>query len=511
MIKILPGLYALALSCAATAQTSPAALTEAERRGKLIFLSGRSETGGPVTAALSGVEVSAGVLPCGSCHGPGGRGNAEGGVQPSDIRWETLSRAYQNTNKTGRLYPPYTEKTLKKAITLGIDPGGNALHATMPRYNMAATDLEDLIAYLKRVGSDLDEGLTADHIKIACLLPPGGLDQELVKTSAELLRARFDQANQNGGIYGRSLELALYSETPGAPTPIEFLQRERPFALGCSFLPAADSALLDYLEKQKIPLCGALAENTAFGRRLMPNIFYLYAGLTEQLIALWEKASAPDFGPGPVVVAHAGDPADAEQFRRLKTSGQDGRKRALEELSALPDEPADALARRIMAKNPAAVLFLGGAELRNLLDAFQEIGFYPRVFAPGSRAGKQIFSAPMAFHKKVVLAYPTWMDQITDAGFHQFRDLQQQYGLSQQFQHTQMICLAAGNLLIDKMKACGSDLSREKLVKALENGVAYPTGLIPDLTYQPNKRVGSTQVFLLELDLEKGSLSLLAQ
>lgn len=506
-IKLLLRLSALALSFAAAAQTGSGAFSEAERRGKQIYVSGTSDSGVPVTAMLSGTAVPASVLPCGSCHGPGGRGNAEGGVKPSDIRWETLTRTYQNANPSGRQFPSYTEKTLKKAITLGIDPGGNALHSAMPRYNMAAEDLNDLLAYLKRVGNDPDEGLTPGQIKIACLLPPGGMEQEFVKTTAALLRARFDQVNQNGGIYGRTVELALYSEMPGAASPVEFLQQERPFALGCSFLPPDDSVLLDYLARQKIPLCGALADQTDYGRRTIPNVFYLYPGLAEQIAALLEKAAASDFGPGPVALVHTDDPADAARLRLLKTAGQH---RMLENVRVLPGEPPAALARRIEAKKPCAVLFLGGAELRDLLDAFQEIAFYPPVFAPGSRAGKQIFSAPMAFHKKIVLAYPTWMDQITDPGFKQFRELQQQYGLSQNYQHTQMICLAAANLLIDKLKSCGSDLSREKLVSALENGVGYSTGLIPDLLYHPNKRVGSTQVFLLELDLEKGSLSLLA-
>ncbi|MBI2847543.1 MAG: hypothetical protein HYX83_00045 [Chloroflexi bacterium] len=46
-------------------------------------------------------------------------------------------------------HPPYTEGTLKKAITCGIDPAGVSLDDNMPRWRMSDEDLEDLIEFLK--------------------------------------------------------------------------------------------------------------------------------------------------------------------------------------------------------------------------------------------------------------------------------------------------------------------------------------------------------------------------
>lgn len=47
----------------------------------------------------------------------------------------------------------YTEETLKRAITRGIDAGGNTLDPIMPRWAISGQDLDDLISYLKGPGT----------------------------------------------------------------------------------------------------------------------------------------------------------------------------------------------------------------------------------------------------------------------------------------------------------------------------------------------------------------------
>lgn len=43
----------------------------------------------------------------------------------------------------------YTEESLRRAITEGIDPAGNRLDDAMPRWFMSEQDLTDLIKYLQ--------------------------------------------------------------------------------------------------------------------------------------------------------------------------------------------------------------------------------------------------------------------------------------------------------------------------------------------------------------------------
>ena len=46
-------------------------------------------------------------------------------------------------------HPPYTEETLKSAITKGINPAGEPLDEEMPRWRMSEQDLDDLVDFIK--------------------------------------------------------------------------------------------------------------------------------------------------------------------------------------------------------------------------------------------------------------------------------------------------------------------------------------------------------------------------
>src|SRR5436305_6559539 len=104
-------------------------------RGRQIYLEGTSPSGGEIVALMSdaGVEVPASAVPCAGCHGRDGKGKPEGGVTPSDLTWTALTKPYGVTHPGGRSHPPYDAKLLKRAIALGIDPAGTALHVAMPR------------------------------------------------------------------------------------------------------------------------------------------------------------------------------------------------------------------------------------------------------------------------------------------------------------------------------------------------------------------------------------------
>jgi hypothetical protein len=142
-----------------------AALSAPETRGRQIYLRGRSGRGTAITAVVSdgGAEVPATVMPCGSCHGPNGRGKPEGGVVPARIDWETLTRPLDGE---GRKRPPYTEAMVRRAITMGIDSGAKELQSVMPRYRFRRDDIDDLVAYLRKLGNIAPPGVHDDVVRI---------------------------------------------------------------------------------------------------------------------------------------------------------------------------------------------------------------------------------------------------------------------------------------------------------------------------------------------------------
>lgn len=127
--------------------------------GERIYSTATSSSGQPIEADMGHMVMSASMMACADCHGPDGRG---GRVQmmmttfvAPDIRYTTLtSGTMEHGAEQGQKeeeHPAYTDETIKRAITQGIDPAGKPLAFPMPRWQMAASDLEDLLDYLKRL------------------------------------------------------------------------------------------------------------------------------------------------------------------------------------------------------------------------------------------------------------------------------------------------------------------------------------------------------------------------
>lgn len=86
---------------------------------------------------------------CVSCHGADGRGGRPvmmGTEIPPDIRYHHL---IEEEHEEGEEHPPYADETIKRAITQGLNPAGEPLDYTMPRFRMTEEQLNDLLEFLK--------------------------------------------------------------------------------------------------------------------------------------------------------------------------------------------------------------------------------------------------------------------------------------------------------------------------------------------------------------------------
>lgn len=231
-------------------------LTPAEKRGRELYFNG-----GDGTAIVAGAtELPAASMPCGSCHGPDGRGVAEGTVVPADVRWSVLSQP-----DAVRMRPRYDDALLRRVIVEGVDAGGRTVSPVMPRYRMSAAAMSDLIAYLKR--DRVEPGLTGTEITIA--------------TSAmtrDVVSAFVKDLNAAGGVFGRKLRVAPSSEEVFA-------------------VVGASGAALDPLDRVPV-IAPFVTESSA-------TSFALYADLSTQAQALLKSADAQRN----IVIEHDGSPA----------------------------------------------------------------------------------------------------------------------------------------------------------------------------------------------------------
>src|SRR6185503_18694129 len=291
----------------ATAQDS---LAQKQSRGRQIYVQGTSPSGKEILAYVgdASLEVPGSTLPCAGCHGLDGRGKPEGGVNPSNVTWEFLTKPYGVKNESGRQHPPYTERGLELAITRGLDPGGNKLLPAMPRYVMSREDLNDLATYLQLLGKERDPGVADNKIVIGTLVETSGILADWGKVILAVTNAVFEDVNSQGGVYGRRLELNVIecsAETRAAARAKldSVLKEQQVFAMANAMIAGTEKEVVPILSQNATPLIGPFSLYPQTGFPLNRQVFYLLSGLDDQAKSLAKFiAEKPEFKKSNIVM-----------------------------------------------------------------------------------------------------------------------------------------------------------------------------------------------------------------
>lgn len=487
-------------------------LSPQEKRGKQIYVQGTSASGKEILAYLgdASLEVPASTMACANCHGLDGQGKPEGGVIPSNLTWEALTKPYGVTHPSGRKHPAYTERGLELAITRGVDPGGNKLANVMPRYQMSSADMADLIAYLKRLGKDRDPGLSESRIVIGTVVPTKGALSEMGQAIKAVTTAYFDEVNSQGGIYNRRFEFKAI-ETADTPANTRerverFLQDEQVFAMTGAFTIGADRELATLMQQREVPLIGPFTLYPQIGFPLNRQVFYLLSGLEGQARALVNFAAGKQSGK---ISAIAIVSPQSEQSASLIEAVKDQAKRvgrSSAETYLYQAAPLDVavIVPKIQQKGQDTILFLGtGAEALAFMKEAEKLRWSPSMYLLSASAGREVFDAPVSFNNKIFISFPTSPVDQTAEGIREFRALAQKYKLPPQHLVAQLSAYSAAKILVEGLKRAGKDVSREKLIAALEGLNRFETGLTPAITYGVNRRIGATGAYVVAIDLEK--------
>jgi hypothetical protein len=267
----LAALAACLPALALAAQASPDEIARRLERGRQLYVESTSPSGGEVLAVLGdGIEVAAAAVPCAGCHGHDGHGRPEGGLTPTDITWDRLSRPYGAVAPGGRRHPPYDAASLERSLVDGVDPAGTPFHMAMPRYRMSAEDLADLVAYLQTLGAADDPGVTEAELSLGVFLPSGAEGKPMAGAVRAALARHVAAWNARGGSYGRTIALRfLDTVDAAAPAAVRRAHLEEQLAatpvLAAVAAPqaGAEEELAALCEEWRLPLVAPFAAQDA--------------------------------------------------------------------------------------------------------------------------------------------------------------------------------------------------------------------------------------------------------
>lgn len=86
---------------------------------------------------------------CATCHGSDGHGRATMMFTAPDITYANLTDRQGMLMPDGTRGPTYTDATIHRAVTTGIDPEGSHLDWPMPQWQLTSEEWTSLLAYLK--------------------------------------------------------------------------------------------------------------------------------------------------------------------------------------------------------------------------------------------------------------------------------------------------------------------------------------------------------------------------
>lgn len=498
-------LLLVALAAGASAET----LTEAQKRGKRIYMEGRGQ--GRISVFLSGAGIRAPGkgFPCINCHLAGGGGQLEGGVQSADISWFNLTKEYGGKRPSGRAHPAYTEESVVAAITKGIDPGGNALDAAHPRFTMSGEDLGDLVAYLKAMDREAVPGVTDNAIRIGMLAPDRGPLAEAGVEVRALLSGYFSEVNARGGIFGRSLVLV---PVPFDPASGESLQEgarrevdvEDVFCFLANVGVAPGDRVARSLSAGRVPVIVPLLASPEGGYGADRYTFHIFSSIRDMARVLTDFLAERSKGAGTKAgILFARDRSGEGGAEGVR---EQAAKAGLTIAAEVPFDPgtldAATAARRLRESGADAVFYFGGPS--DALAFAAEAGrqeWHPLFLAPAPMIGNGLqTTAPAGFLEHAYLASPLTIPDPGSKRMEEFFRIGRRHGVGERHRTFQFLAYAGALLLEEGLKRAGRGVTREGFVAGIGNVWKLETGVTPPLTYNANRRVGALGAMIVKVD-----------
>jgi mono/diheme cytochrome c family protein len=462
--------------------TGAAADDDSVARGRRLFETGIGRNGQPVEAVFadSATPIPGALLSCAGCHGKDGMGRPVSGVDPPNITWQNLTKPYALQTRAGRSRLPYTEALVLRAVGTGRDSSNQPLGVAMPRFRLTPGEGADLVAYIRELGATADPGITAQAITLGVVLPrrePVAELHDAVRTALETYR---NELNRAGGVFGRHIAFAFIDSAAASAS----LQAAAGQPLDQTILAAVVSDAVSTardvaaLVSPEVPLIAVRADSDL----PRPRVFYLSAGLLGELGALAAHAGRELKDGARLAFLHTDDDAGRAHVAALRGLLARNGGPAIEAvpLASRPDGIADEAMRRIQASD--AILLAGwDRRFAGILSRLERSS--PLVLVPGSLvdALPDALDAPMRMRLAYESGAPSAQRETRPAA-------------------AQRTALAAARLLVEGLRRAGRDVSRARLVDAIETIQRFEIGYGAPVSYSPQQHVGFTGAQIMRFD-----------
>lgn len=271
-------------------------------------------------------------------------------------------------------------------------------------------------------------------------------------------------------------------------------------ALG--FEPQLSGAANSFLASAEIPLIGPATLSPRLS--LPPNryVFYLLPTFKDQARVLvdYVRSKSGQREIKLAAISSQGEYGD-DSLAGMKSQAElYGIEIALQEKYAAGSFDAAKAVAQIRAVRPTSVFFFGsGSDFVSLTREAARAGIDAPLLSSAVILGREVFGVPASAAPNVLLSYPAPLPN--DQGFGEFMRLLSAAHVPLRNSAFQRSAYAAAKILVEAVKRSGRLLSRSRMVEVLDEMRDFETGVIPAVSFGPNRRVGAAGSIVMGLDL----------
>ena len=156
----------------------------------------------------------------------------------------------------------------------------------------------------------------------------------------------------------------------------------------------------------------------------------------------------------------------------------------------------------LVRKGPDHVFFFGAAQdFKAIADEMDRLKLNVPLFSSVVMVGRGAFALPATVSAQTFLSYPSALPN--EPEFAEFLTFTRKARIELRSPAFQSMAFAAAKILFEATKLSGKQLDRAAFINSLERMRDFRTGVVPPVTFGPNRRVGSVGSYVVGVDLSK--------
>ena len=366
-----------------------------------------------------------------------------------------------------------------------------------------------LFAILAQPSGAQDTGVTQGTIKIGSWGPLSGPVSLLGESMRDGLRVCVREVNDAGGVNGRNLELIVYDDA-GSPQEAQaairrLLNQDQVFMLLGGSTSGSTLPVRHVIARQKVPFIASVSSNMNLMDPFSRYIFRIYANEVTQAQSITDWMIDHEGIKRPAIIYNSNDygVGGYKVFSERLRKKYDMKPVAAERYNP-GDQDFSAQLLSIKQATPDGLLvFSFAAEAGIIVRQANELGLTAKMFGGGGTA-TSLFqrgagNAAKGFVADFVL--PRFPDS-DDPKVVPYREMLAKWFYPNGFppgrpSEYDLAAYGACLVTLEAFRRIGKDLTREKVIDALEGFNKFDTGVIFPVSYSPDNHEATEQVQII--------------